>query len=202
MNEGMPREASATHWASQRGKGSRHGEDAMFSESKGGTLWRSRKAGNGAGQLILHRGTRSRKGRRCRGLWAGLQLGCGCLSGTQMALLVVGDESGSLGWRLSTWGLLSGLCSRKGAGHYEDGTMALLRSQWPSQMKVSSHQSGEMIPTLSKLLLDRGRKRVTPYYGGRAAPSGRVCLSPHPSCLYPQTNCTHRPLPPCQEYQS
>lgn len=132
MNEGMPREALATHWASQREKGSRHREDVMFSESKGGTLWRSRKAGNGAGQLILKRGTRSRKGRRCRGLWAGLQLGCGCLSGTQMALLMVGDASGSLGWQLGTWGLLNGLCSRKGAGHYEDSTVAPLRSQWPS----------------------------------------------------------------------
>ena len=72
MNEGMPREALATHWASQREKGSRHREDVMFGGSKGETLWRSRKAGNGAGQLILQWGTCSRKGREAPWIAAGL----------------------------------------------------------------------------------------------------------------------------------
>ena len=58
----------------------------------------------------------------------GLQLGCGCLSETQMALLMAGDGLESLGWQLCSWGLLNGLRPRKGASHYEDGTMAVLRS--------------------------------------------------------------------------
>lgn len=65
MNEGMPGEALQPT-GQVRGKRAQDGEAVMLSDSKGGTLWRSGKAGNGAGPLILHRGTRSRKGRRCR----------------------------------------------------------------------------------------------------------------------------------------
>lgn len=151
----------------------------MFSESKGGTLWRSRKAGNGAGQLILQRGTRSRKGRRCRGLWAGLQLGCGCLSGTQMALLMAGDASGSLGGRLNTWGLLNGLCSRKGAGHYEDGTMGLLRSQWPSLGEgLVTSKWGSFPRVASGQRQERG-----PHVLWRKSSSVRACLPVPPPQL-------------------
>lgn len=34
----------------------------------------------------------------------------------QMALLMVGGRSKSLGWQLSMWGLLDTLCSKKEAG--------------------------------------------------------------------------------------
>lgn len=33
-----------------------------------------------------------------------------------VALLMVGGRSESLGWQLSMWGLLDGLCSRREAG--------------------------------------------------------------------------------------
>lgn len=53
-------------------------------------------------------------------------VGYGCLPGNQMALLMVGGRSESLGWQLSVWDLLDGL-SRREAGGCEDGTVTLLR---------------------------------------------------------------------------
>lgn len=72
------------------------------------------KQGTGLANSSCSGGCAVERAGRHRGLWAGLQWGCGCLSGTQMALLMVGDGSESLGWQLSTWGLLNGLCPRKG----------------------------------------------------------------------------------------
>lgn len=95
-------------------------------------------------------------------------------------------------------GLAEWTLPQKGASHYEDGTVGLLRSHLRRCDERSPHiKVGIISPSCSGRgchLLDRG-SRATPYYQGRAPPSGCVCLSPLPPAA-----CAHRLTAPTGLY--